>query len=124
MEDLIRYTKGDAPQDSSISQRHFFQTLDHKIARILCDLAAVWGELEMLQWLHNSCCPWNADTLCFNAAISGNRDMILWLREHKVPWGCLDCKSFTDFCVDEYQELDEDFIIWLALQDCPLTAVN
>jgi hypothetical protein len=49
-----------------------------------CSHAARGGNREVLDWLHNTGCPWNAVTTCA-AAAGGHLDVLRWAREHGCP---------------------------------------
>jgi hypothetical protein len=85
-----------------------------------CAIAAQYGGVEVLQWLHveqgcpwdaaTSCnlamfsnipiealtwareqgCPWNA-SLCTNCAYSGRLEVLKWAREQGCPWDSVTC---------------------------------
>jgi len=50
--------------------------------------AAGGGHLEVLNWTHNHGCPWDART-CAYAARSGHLHVLQWAREHHCPWDSL-----------------------------------
>ena len=47
--------------------------------------AATGGHLKVLKWLHNHGCPWDRWT-CAYAAGSGHLRMLQWARQHNCPW--------------------------------------
>ena len=57
-----------------------------------CSHAARGGNQEVLEWLHNTGCPWNADT-CALAAKGGHLAMLQWARKHGCPWDGWTCAS-------------------------------
>jgi hypothetical protein len=63
--------------------------LDHYLPplclREACSLAAYVGNREVLEWLHNTGCPWNEVT-CWVAAQGGHLAALRWAREHGCPW--------------------------------------
>ena len=50
-----------------------------------CLRAAHDGKQEVLEWLHNTGCPWDATTT-FAAAGGGDLEMLQWARERGCPW--------------------------------------
>jgi len=50
-----------------------------------CSYAAGGGNKEVLEWLHNTGCPWNTTT-CSHAALHGQLHVLQWAREHGCPW--------------------------------------
>jgi hypothetical protein len=52
----------------------------------LCDGAAFYGELALLQWLHECGCPWHERTVLRYAIGRGSLDMLQWLQEATGPW--------------------------------------
>ncbi|PNH11604.1 Ankyrin repeat domain-containing protein [Tetrabaena socialis] len=48
--------------------------------------AAHSGSAELLAWLHQHGCPWNASTFA-KAAIAGSEEQLEWLVEHGCPMG-------------------------------------
>jgi hypothetical protein len=55
-----------------------------------CNAAAYVGSLELLKWLYEQQCMWNART-CELAACGGQLDTIKWLREQGCPWDWRAC---------------------------------
>jgi len=55
-----------------------------------CSLAAGGGNREVLEWLHSTGCPWNAETASA-AAGGGHLEVLLWAREHGCPWDRWTC---------------------------------
>ena len=53
-----------------------------------CSYAARCGNREVLEWLHNTGCPWDAKT-CAYAARSGHLRVLQWMREQHCPWDSL-----------------------------------
>ena len=47
--------------------------------------AAGGGHLEVLQWMHERGCPWDSWT-CAHAARLGHLRLLQWAREHGCPW--------------------------------------
>jgi len=44
-----------------------------------------WRNREVLEWLHNTGCPWDIST-CSAAAGGGHLEVLQWAREHHCPW--------------------------------------
>jgi len=55
-----------------------------------CSHAAHGGNREVLEWLHNTGCPWD-DVTCVVAARGGHLAMLQWVREHGCPWDRWTC---------------------------------
>ena len=51
----------------------------------ICALAARGGHLEVLQWLREHGCPWDAWT-CELAARGGHLEALQWARANDCPW--------------------------------------
>jgi hypothetical protein len=59
---------------------------DDLLSRFAFNLNLRPCSLDVLQWLRERRCPWNATT-CEWAAAKGHLVMLQWLREHHCPWG-------------------------------------
>ena len=57
-----------------------------------CSHAARGGNREVLEWLHNTGCPWDAAT-CRFAAQGGHLEVLQWARERGCPWDVATCAS-------------------------------
>jgi hypothetical protein len=55
-----------------------------------CLHAARCGNREVLEWLHNTGCPWSSET-CLLAAEGGHLKVLRWARERGCPWGTGTC---------------------------------
>jgi len=55
-----------------------------------CSHAARGGNQEVLEWLHNSSCPWDEST-AFAAAGGGHLEAVKWLHNHGCPWDGVTC---------------------------------
>jgi hypothetical protein len=55
-----------------------------------CAYAAGGGNHLILEWLHNTGCPWDAATTCV-AAGGGHLQVVQWLHNHGCPWYVLTC---------------------------------
>jgi len=55
-----------------------------------CSYAARGGNWEVLEWLHNTGCPWDATTTCA-AAAGGHLEVLKWLHNHGCPWNYMTC---------------------------------
>ena len=55
-----------------------------------CCHAARDGNRVVLEWLHNTGCPWDAATACA-AADGGHLEVLRWTREHGCPWSSGVC---------------------------------
>ena len=47
--------------------------------------SATLGHLDVLQWAHESGCPWD-ETTCSGAARRGHLEVLQWARAHGCPW--------------------------------------
>jgi len=57
-----------------------------------CSHAAGGGNREVLEWLHNTGCPWDAETASA-AASGGHLEILQWAREHGCLWDSRTCAS-------------------------------
>jgi len=48
-------------------------------------IAAIGGHLEVLEWVREHLCPWDAST-CACAANAGRLEVLKWARENHCPW--------------------------------------
>ena len=55
-----------------------------------CSKAARVGNREVLEWLHNTGCPWDTKT-CASAARGGHLAVLQWAREQGCPWDVSTC---------------------------------
>ncbi len=55
-------------------------------------IAAKYGQLDVLQWLRENGCPWNAVT-CSAAAEGGHLSCLQWRRENGCPWNFFTCSA-------------------------------
>ena len=60
-----------------------------------CSLAARGGHLEVLQWLHNTGCPWNERMAspCYFAAEGGHLEVLKWLHDTGCPRDTARCAA-------------------------------
>ena len=56
-----------------------------------CSHAASCGNREVLEWLHNTGCPWDTTT-AFAAAGGGHLEVLQWARERGCPWDERTCE--------------------------------
>jgi len=56
-----------------------------------CGAAAQHGHLQLLQWLREQGCPWDATTCAF-AAMGGHIPVLEWLRANHCPWDERACE--------------------------------
>jgi len=61
-----------------------------------CSHAARCGNREVLQWLHNTGCPWDATT-CAVAAGRGHLEVVKWLHSHGCPCDWRVCAFAAEF---------------------------
>ena len=50
-----------------------------------CNIAAMNGHFEILEYLHNNGCPWDSWT-CANAAMNGHLEIVKYLHSNGCPW--------------------------------------
>ena len=55
-----------------------------------CSYAAGGGNREVLEWLLNTGCPWEATTTSASAS-GGHLEVVKWLRNHGCPWNTWTC---------------------------------
>lgn len=67
-----------------------FQKL-RQLGPALCNTAASYGQIAVLEWLKANRIEWNHVTCAF-AAENGRLDTLVWLRERKCPWDELTCQ--------------------------------
>ena len=53
--------------------------------RKICQRAAEYGQLAVLQWARANDYPWD-DYTCTNAAINGHLEVLKWARANGCPW--------------------------------------
>jgi hypothetical protein len=82
----------------------------------LCEAAARFGQLEVLQWARANGCPW-AEGTCARAAGGGHLEVLQWLRANGAPWDCHTC-SFAAWG-GHLEELQ-----WLRANGCPWNATT
>ena len=61
-----------------------------------CSHAARGANREVLEWLHNTGCPWDAET-CWMAAGGGHLTVLQWAQENGCPWNTGVCSSAARF---------------------------
>jgi hypothetical protein len=61
-----------------------------------CSHAACCGNRVVLEWLHNTGCPWDSST-CAVAAGGGHLEVLQWARAYGCPWGATTCASAAQF---------------------------
>jgi hypothetical protein len=76
-----------------------------------CSYAARCGNREVLEWLHDTGCPWDAATACA-AARGGHLEMTKWLYSHGCPWDCMTC---ADAAAGGHLEV----LQWARKHGCP-----
>ena len=82
----------------------------------LCKAAARGGQLEVLQWLRENDCPWNADTYV-GAAHGGKLKVLQWARKKGCPWDVMTCAAATE-CGNL------EVLKWLRQNSCPWNLQN
>ena len=61
-----------------------------------CSHAARGGNREVLEWLHNTGCPWDTKS-CAAAAKEGHLEVLQWAREHGCPWNAMTCSRAAGY---------------------------
>ncbi|KAL6075282.1 Ankyrin repeat domain containing protein [Balamuthia mandrillaris] len=82
---------------------------------VSCAIAASNGNLEMLKWLHEQGCPWDASTFD-RAAVSGDLEVAKWMHAQGCPWEASTCNTAA-------KEGHLDFLKWARENGCPGTNV-
>lgn len=78
-----------------------------------CRLAAMHGNLEVLQWMVANGCPWDEAT-CSAAARYGYLEILQWARANGCPWDHRTCKHASD---NGHTEI----LQWARANGCPST---
>ena len=81
-----------------------------------CSHAARGGNREVLEWLHNTGCPWDGATACA-AAGGGHMDVLQWAREH-------DCPMDTRTCAHAARFGHLRVLQWAREHHCPWTSAT
>lgn len=58
----------------------------------ICDIAAEYGNIDVLQWAHGHGFPWHSKT-CAVAAENGRFDLLQWAHVHGCPWDASTCSE-------------------------------
>jgi hypothetical protein len=77
------------------AKRTTAEHLDHLLPLCLreaCSHAARGGNREVLEWLHNTGCPWDVTT-AHAAAQGGHLEVLQWAREQGCSWDADTCAS-------------------------------
>jgi hypothetical protein len=69
------------------------------------------NSLDVLKWLREKGCPWNAKT-CSTAAFTGRLYIVKWARENGCEW---DAETFDN----TRNSSNKDLIAWLTTNGCP-----
>jgi hypothetical protein len=77
-----------------------------------CGLAAHNGHLEIVRFLHESHCPWDADTICAAAAKSGNMKLLQYLKQE----GCVFSEEVMSTAAERG---DLRMCQYLCAEQCP-----
>jgi len=85
--------------------------LERLCVRRACPYAARCGNRKVLEWLHNTGCPWDTTTACM-AARFGHFSVLQWAREHHCPWDWATPANAA--CGGHLAVLQ-----WAQEQDCP-----
>jgi hypothetical protein len=86
-----RYVFAAVVNDQAMIQ-HYLQknNNDEKQRMFLMNSVASIGNLAMVQWLHNTGCPWDASA-CKEAASNGNLEVLKYLHDNGCPWDSCAC---------------------------------
>jgi hypothetical protein len=52
---------------------------------MLCNVAACFNKLKLLQWLNEHACPWDETLVLVDACMRGNAAMLQWLLVVTAP---------------------------------------
>jgi hypothetical protein len=77
-------------------RKHLSFILPPLCLKAACSHAAGGGNQEVLEWLHNTGCLWDAATTCA-AAGNGHLVVLRWLRNHVCPRDALTCAYAARF---------------------------
>ena len=97
---LMQWAKR-AKSTAAPRQAWFGQPLPLLCLKEACSHAAYGGNREVLEWLHNTGCPWDAVTTCA-AAAGGHLEVLTWLHKHGCPlnaWTCENAARFGNLAV-------------------------
>lgn len=76
-----------------------------------CLIAAIKGSIDILEYLHNSGCPWNAETS--TAAVCYSKfELLKWAHEHGCPWDTSTSRIAAKL-------KDPTILKWLIQNGCP-----
>jgi hypothetical protein len=81
-----------------------------------CSHAASGGNREVLEWLHNTGCPWSVVTTCA-AARGGHREVLEWLHNNGCPWDAKTCASAA-------RSGHLRVLQWMREQHCPWNSLT
>ena len=83
--------------------------------RAMCTMAAMRGQVDLLQWLRSLAppCPWNEETCAF-AADGGHLNVLAWLRSQTPP-----CPWNEETCAVAAGRGHLDLLMWLRSQKPP-----
>jgi len=77
-------------EKSATATGHLGNYLPPLCLKEACSHAALGGNREVLEWLHNTGCPWDATTVCA-AAAGGHQEALKWMHNHGYPWNHMTC---------------------------------
>jgi hypothetical protein len=95
---------------------HLLHLLADEVTHSLTPLTCSF--LEVLKWLREQDCPWDAAT-CAYAARGGHLEVLKWAREHGCPWQEDIVDSNRDCCALASQGGHLEVLKWLRGQNCP-----
>jgi len=75
--------------------KEFFSTIDKTLE--LCSMAVIYGNLDILAYLHENDCPWNKDCFLRYASIVGQLECMKYLHENGCPWEEICCEYASSY---------------------------
>ena len=82
----------------------------------ICALAVSFGRRDMLEYLYDRGCSWDA-TSCLYAAQRGHLDILQWLRARECPWD-------SRLCIDAVERGHLETLKWAITNGCPHSIVE
>lgn len=119
--DDIEYL-GDVTNEMRIRSGNTFHLRNLPMDIELCHIAAGYGKLEVLKYLHENGCPWD-DWVCAYAIAGGYLDCLRYAHENGCSWGSVMIQE--SFIVYMYRATNtttkelQDCIDYLNKNGCP-----
>jgi hypothetical protein len=113
--DMMHHHSHNCDVAAKFGQLEVLRYLYHDVGCILwegtCASAARAGRLECLEWLREEGCPWDSTVFC-GAAIGSHLQVMKWLRTQGCPWN-----TWTWNCA--LAKNDPEVLQWLRDVQCP-----